>query len=198
MMNVDQGTASIFGLVGSAVSLLAAIPYGLAIFRRAVRPHLFTWLIWSVVTAIAAAGQWVAGAGPSAWCTAAIAATCFLTFVASIFRGERGWTVSDWVFLGAAFSAIPVWILTQDPTVSVCLVTLIELAGLGPTIRKTFRDPWSESLAYFALCVVKYVLAVLALRTWSVAVAFYPIVNIGASVGVCMLMIVRRRLLSRA
>lgn len=196
MMNIDQGTASIFGLIGSAVSLLAAIPYGLAIFRRAVRPHLFTWLIWSVVTAIAAAGQWVAGAGPSAWCTAAIAATCFLTFVASIFRGERGWTVSDWVFLGAAFSAIPAWVLTKDPTASVCLVTLIELAGLGPTIRKTFRDPWSESLAYFALCVVKYALAVLALRTWSVAVAFYPIANIAASVGVCMLMIVRRRSLS--
>ncbi|MBN3820360.1 hypothetical protein G3N57_29000 [Paraburkholderia sp. Se-20369] len=198
MMNVDQGTASIFGLVGSAVSLLAAIPYGLAIFRRAVRPHLFTWLIWSVVTAIAAAGQWVAGAGPSAWCTAAIAATCLLTCVASIFRGERGWTVSDWVFLGAALSAIPVWVLTEDPTASICLVTLIELAGLGPTIRKTFRDPWSESLAYFALCVVKYVLAVLALRSWSVAVAFYPIVNIAASLGVCTLMIVRRRLLSGA
>ncbi|MGZ2745326.1 hypothetical protein [Burkholderia stagnalis] len=198
MMNIDQGTASIFGVIGSAVSLLAAIPYGLAIFRRAVRPHLFTWLIWSVVTAIAAAGQWVAGAGPSAWCTAAIAATCFLTFVASLFRGERGWTVSDWVFLGAAFSAVPVWVLARDPTASVCLVTLIELAGLGPTIRKSFRDPWSESLAYFALCVVKYALAVLALRTWSVAVAFYPIVNIAASIGVCMLMIVRRRLLSSA
>ncbi|KWI99906.1 hypothetical protein [Burkholderia stagnalis] len=198
MMNIDQGAASIFGVVGSAVSLLAAIPYGLAIFRRAVRPHLFTWLIWSAVTAIAAAGQWAAGAGPSAWCTAAIAATCFLTFVASIFRGERGWTLSDWVFLGAAFSAIPVWVLTKDPTASICLVTLIELAGLGPTVRKTFRDPWSESLVYFALCVVKYALAVLALRTWSVAVALYPIVNIAASIGVCMLMIVRRRVLSGA
>ncbi|KVL84802.1 hypothetical protein [Burkholderia stagnalis] len=198
MMNIDQGAASIFGVVGSAVSLLAAIPYGLAIFRRAVRPHLFTWLIWSVVTAIAAAGQWAAGAGPSAWCTAAIAATCFLTFVASIFRGERGWTLSDWVFLGAALSAIPVWVLTKDPTASICLVTLIELAGLGPTVRKTFRDPWSESLVYFALCIVKYALAVLALRTWSVAVAFYPIVNIAASIGVCMLMIVRRRVLSGA
>lgn len=42
MMNIDQGAASIFGVVGSAVSLLAAIPYGLAIFGRAVRPHLFT------------------------------------------------------------------------------------------------------------------------------------------------------------
>lgn len=96
MISVDQGTASIFGVIGTAVSLLAAIPYALAIYRRTVRPHLFTWLVWSVVTAIAAAGQFVAGAGPSAWCTAAIAVTCFLTLVASIFRGERGWTRVDW------------------------------------------------------------------------------------------------------
>ena len=185
------------GIIGSAVSLLAAIPYGYAIYRRTTRPHLFSWLIWSVVTAIAAAGQFVAGAGPSAWCTAAIAVTCFLTLVASIFRGERSWAKSDWFFLSIALSAIPIWVLTKDPTISVCLVTLIELAGLGPTVRKTIRDPWSENLTYFLLCVLKYSLAVLALKTWSVAVAFYPTVNIVASVGVCILMIVRRQLLPK-
>ncbi|RQR22276.1 hypothetical protein DIE23_37135 [Burkholderia sp. Bp9143] len=198
MPTVDQGAASVLGVIGSAVSLLAAIPYALAIYRRTVRPHLFTWLIWSVVTAIAAAGQFVAGAGPSAWCTAAIAVTCCLTFVASIFRGERGWTRIDWVFLCAALSAIPLWMATDDPTMSICLVTLIELAGLGPTVRKTLRDPWSESLTYFALCVLKYALALLALRAWTVAVAFYPAVNILASIGICSLMMVRRQALSKA
>ncbi len=84
MVTVDQGAASVLGVVVSAASLLAAIPYARAICRRSVRPHLFTWLIWSVVTAIAVAGQLVAGAGPSAWCTAAIALTCFLTFVACL------------------------------------------------------------------------------------------------------------------
>ncbi|CAG9265919.1 MULTISPECIES: hypothetical protein [Paraburkholderia] len=192
MVNIDHDTASIFGVIGSVVSLVAAIPYGLAIVRRAVRPHLFTWLIWSIVTTIAAAGQFVAGAGPSAWCTAAIAATCILIFVASIYRGEKSWTRSDWTFLGAALSAIPLWILTEDPTLSICLVTLIELAGLGPTVRKTIRDPWSESLAYFVLCIVKYALAILALRQWTVAVAFYPLVNIIASVGICLVMVVQR------
>lgn len=186
------------GVIGSAVSLLAAIPYGYAIYKRTTRPHLFSWLIWSVVTAIAAAGQFAAGAGPSAWCTAAIAVTCFLTFVASIFRGERSRAKSDWLFLGVALSAIPIWVLTKDPTISVCLVTLIELAGLAPTVRKTMRDPWSENLTYFALCVLKYFLAMLALETWSVAVAFYPTVNIVASAGVCILMIVRRKLLPNA
>ncbi|WP_175839360.1 hypothetical protein [Burkholderia anthina] len=190
MATVDQDAASVLGVIGSAVSLLAAIPYALAIYQRTVRPHLFTWLVWSVVTAIAAAGQFVAGAGPSAWCTAAIAVTCFLTFVASIFRGERGWTRVDWFFLCAALSAIPLWMLTDDPTISICLVTLIELAGLAPTVRKTLRDPWSESLAYFALCVLKYALALLALSRWNIAVAFYPSVNILASIGICALMIV--------
>lgn len=197
-LSVDQNAVSIFGVAGSAVSLLAAIPYGLAIYRREIRPHLFTWLIWSIVTAIAAAGQFVAGAGPSAWCTAAIAATCFLTLVASIFRGDKNWTQSDWFFLAAACSAVPIWVLAKDPTVSICLVTLIELAGLGPTIRKTTRAPWSESLTYFALCVVKYALAVMALEKWTVAVAFYPVVNIVASVSICMLIIARRRSLPRA
>jgi hypothetical protein len=192
MVNIDHGTASILGVIGSAVSLLAAIPYGLAIFRRAVRPHLFTWLIWSIVTTIAAAGQFVAGAGPSAWCTAAIAVTCILIFVASIYVGERSWTRSDWMFLGAALFAIPLWILTEDPTLSIGLVTLIELAGLGPTVRKTVRDPWGESLAYYVLCVAKYALAILALRQWTMAVAFYPVANILASIGMCMLMVVQR------
>jgi len=69
VVNVDESAASIFGMIGTAVSLLAATPYARAIYRRTVRPHLFTWLVWSVVTAIAAAGLFVAGAGPSAWCT---------------------------------------------------------------------------------------------------------------------------------
>lgn len=127
-----------------------------------------------------------------------VAVTCFLTFVASIFRGERGWTRIDWFFLCAALSAIPIWMLTDDPTISICLVTLIELAGLGPTVRKTLHDPWSESLAYFALCALKYALALLAPSRWNVAVAFYPSVNIIASIGICALMIVRRRALPKA
>jgi hypothetical protein len=192
MANIHHDVASIFGVIGSAVSVLAAIPYGLAIYRRTVRPHLFTWLIWSIVTIIAAAGQFVAGAGPSAWCTAAIAVTCGLIFTASIYRGDKSWTRSDWLFLWAALSAIPLWVLTNDPTLAVCLVTLIELAGLGPTVRKSIRDPWGESLTYFILCVVKYALAILALTKWTVAVAFYPFVNIVASVGICTLMMVQR------
>ncbi|WP_168991379.1 hypothetical protein [Paraburkholderia sp. UYCP14C] len=197
MLSIDQNMTRLFGVMGSIVSLVAFLPYGLAIWRGTVRPHLFTWLIWSVVTAIAAAGQFVAGAGPSAWCTAAIAATCFFVLVASVFRGERQRTTFDWLCLAAALSAIPLWILTNDPALSICLVTLIELVGLAPTIRKTVRDPWSESLLYFALCVLKYALAILALPKWSVAVAFYPAVNIVASGGVCLLMVVRRRQVDR-
>lgn len=63
------------------------------------------------------------------------AAAGLLTFVATLFRGEHGWLRVDWLFVCAALSAIPLWMLTGDPTMSICRVTLIELAGLGPTVR---------------------------------------------------------------
>ena len=87
--------------------------------------------------------------------------------------------------------------LTDDPTLSICLVTLIELAGSArPSARRSAIR--GASLAYFALCVLKYALALLALSTWSVAVAFYPAVNVVASIGICVMMLVRRQSLSNA
>jgi hypothetical protein len=192
-MGSHTAVTSIYGLLGSFVSLAAFIPYGLGIYKGRVRPHLFTWLIWSIVTIIVTAGQLVAGAGPSAWCTAMIAGTCIATLVASFYRGDPSRKLSDWLFLVAALAAVPVWALTADPTAAVCLVTFIELAGYGPTVRKIYVDPRSESLTYFLLAILKYALAVLALESWSIAAAIYPTVTLCAAVSVSMLIIARRR-----
>lgn len=186
-----------FGIAGSIVSLACPIPYAHGIYHRTIRPHVFTWLIWTLVTCIAAAGQFTAGAGPSAWCTAAIGLTCLLTFIASIFRGSPDRTLADWVCLGIALAAIPIWLATHDPTTSICLVTLIELFGFMPTVRKTYHDPWGESLTYFGLCVLKYLLAVFALDTWSVAAALYPTVTCIAAVALCLFIVIRRHVIPK-
>jgi hypothetical protein len=190
-------TATYFGIAGSFVSLTCPIPYGYGIYKRTIRPHLFTWLVWTLVTGIAAAGQFVAGAGPSAWCTAAIGVTCLLTFIASIFRGSPDRTIADWICLVVALTAIPVWRVTHDPTASICLVTFIELSGFMPTIRKTYRDPWGESLIYFGLCILKYFLAVFALDSWSVATALYPTVTCAAAIALCVFIIMRRNVIAK-
>ena len=186
-----------FGAAGTLLALLSAIPYGLGIYRRAIRPHAFTWLIWSLVTIIAALGQGVAGAGPSAWCTAAIAVTCVLTFIASLWRGEPSRTRSDWACLVSALAAIPLWIVLKDPTPAVCLVTAIEICGFIPTIRKSWADPWGESLTYFGLCVLKYLCALGALQNWTLAAAIYPTVTCAAASALCGFIVYRRSIIPR-
>nr|WP_244104557.1 hypothetical protein [Burkholderia ambifaria] len=61
------------------------------------------------------------------------AATGVLTFVVSLFRGERGWIASTGFSCARRYRAIPLWMRTDDPTMSICLVMLIELAGLDAT-----------------------------------------------------------------
>jgi len=92
-----------------------------------------------------------------------------------------------------AFLAIPIWVVTRDPTISVCMVTTIELVGFGPTVRKVIGSPWNESLTYFLLCVLKYGLAVLALDSWTIAAAIYPVTTCIAAVALSILIVLRRR-----
>ncbi|PZQ43685.1 MAG: hypothetical protein DI551_11675 [Micavibrio aeruginosavorus] len=185
--------STLFGLIGTAISLLAFIPYVKSILAGITKPHLFTWLIWTLVTGIAGIGQYVAGAGPSAWCTLAITATCFATFMVSIKHGTRDITRFDWLCLLTALAAIPIWLITKDPTISICIVTSIELVGFFPTFRKTLFDPYSESMLYFLLTVLKYGFSVAALEKWTIATAIYPCVTLIACILFCAVMWIARK-----
>ncbi len=179
-------------MIGVVLSFVNFIPYGYGIYKHSVRPHQFTWLIWSIVTIIAAAGQVTTGAGPSAWCTAVIAFTCLITFIISIFRGDPKHTRFDWFCLISALAAIPVWVMMKDATIAVCIVTLIELFGFLPTMRKTWFAPWSESLSYFVVSEIKYIAALLALQSWSLGAAVYPVTITIAGICFCSMIIFRR------
>lgn len=188
-----ENMSIMFGILGTIVSLAAFIPYFKSIVTGQTKPHIFTWLIWTLVTGIAGLGQYVSGAGPAAWCTLAITATCIVTFFISLKHGTRDITRFDWLCLLTSLAAIPIWLFTQDPTISICIVTGIELVGFFPTFRKTWFDPFSESMAYFMLCVVKYALAVAAVERWTIATAIYPTVTLIAVVAFCVFMYVARR-----
>lgn len=183
----------LFGLAGTFVSLISFIPYLKSILTGQTKPHMFTWLIWTLVTGIAGIGQLVSGAGPSAWCTLAITTTCLATFIISLKSGTRDITRFDWLCLISALVAIPIWLITNDPTISIGIVTAIELIGFLPTFRKTWRDPYGESMTYFLLCVLKYALAVAALEKWTIATAIYPVVSLIGCIVFCIFMLTMRR-----
>jgi len=110
-----------------------------------------------------------------AWPTIAAAATCFFITLLAIKYGSTDIKKIDYIFLIASLSAIPLWIITKNPTYSALLVTLIEIIAAFPTIRKSWYRPEEEVVSTYGLNTLRYFLSILALASFSISTTAYPI-----------------------
>jgi hypothetical protein len=145
------------------IALGSIIPYFIGIFRGTLHPHIFSWIIWSLTTGIAAVAQFVKGAGPGSWPTAIGALISVLIVLCSLKVGEKKITLRDWISFLVALGAIVVWILSKDPFWSVVIVACIDAVAFYPTIRKSLIDPYSESAAFFSVNGVGFILSIVAI-----------------------------------
>jgi len=164
----------ILGSIAALLAIAQSIPYIIDIFRGRTKPHLYTYLIWSIVTAIAFLGQAKAGGGPGAWTTGVMAAISVGVLLLCVRYGTKDITNLDGVFLAGAMAAIALWLVTNDPLSSVVLATLIDVLAFFPTIRKTYRDPRSETLISYIANLFRHPLSILALASYSLTTVIYP------------------------
>jgi hypothetical protein len=85
----------ILGLVAVIIAIVSYIPYFRDIFVGKTKPHLFTWLVWTLLSAIAFFGQIFNQGGAGAWVTGVIAIVSGIIFILAIFTGEKEITFSD-------------------------------------------------------------------------------------------------------
>lgn len=157
-----------------AFMLMGMVPYLWGLWQGQIKPHLFTWIIWTLMTIIVAGGQVTAGAGAGAWPALVTAVYCIIVLVASISKSDKDITRSDWYFLVVGLSAIPVWLFTSDPTWAVVLVTLANVVAYGPTIRKSWPRPWEEALLTYLSNIGKHAATLMAISQYNIATVFFP------------------------
>jgi hypothetical protein len=165
----------ILGSVAAALALLSAYLYIRDIFRGNTKPHIYTWLIWSIVTTIAFCGQWVSGGGPGSWATGVAAVVTIGTFFLSFKYGTKDITTFDKICLALAILSILPWLLTKSVLWSVLLATFIDLIAFFPTMRKTWHAPMSESLGSMYVDAVKHALSTFSMRNYSLITLIYPL-----------------------
>ena len=86
--------------------------------------------------------------------------------------------------------------LKRDGKWAVVVLTTVDLLGFGPTLRKAYNFPESESLLFFGLFLVRNLLVVLALEQYSVTTWLFPLA-VAAACGLLMaLIVIRRRVLA--
>lgn len=181
------------GTIAIIITLVSYVPYFRNLLSGKTKPHAFSWLVWGVLNAIAFAGQIHDKGGPGAWSVGLSAVVMFVIFGISLQRGEKDIRPFDWLCLGgAAWSLVP-WLLTNDPLLSVILITVIDAFGFLPTVRKSFNKPHQETLITFVLSTVKYLLVVLALQNYTLVTVLFPFAVFVMNALFVVMLLIRRR-----
>ncbi len=185
--------------IAVAITLLAFIPYIRAILRGSVRPHVFSWVIWGTTTFLVFLAQLQAEGGIGAWPIGISGIiTIYIAALAYHYKADITISRSDWLFFMLALSSVPLWLATADPLWAVVILTTIDLLGFGPTLRKVYHAPYSESLLFINLFALRNLLVIAALESYSIATLLFPAVIGGACLCVGGVMIIRRRQVAAA
>ena len=184
---------SIISIFVVLLTLAGYIPYILDIFKRKTTPHAFTWFSVSLTAFVAYGLQIVGGAGVGALPMLAVSVICLFVFILSLFRGTKDIKKFDVVFLLLSLVALFLWLVVKQPVWSVILITLSEIFGYIPTIRKSWHKPYSETLVLYEISAFRHGLAILALEKLNILTVLYPSVWALTNLVITIILLFRRK-----
>jgi len=94
-------------------------------------------------------------------------------FLLSFKYGTKDITMSDKIVLVLALIAIVIWWRLNNPIAAVLMVSAIDGIGYIPTIRKSFNDPWSETLFSWVITVIVNLLSLIAIAEYNLLTTTY-------------------------
>jgi hypothetical protein len=183
--------------VAIALTLIAFFPYIQSIRQGRIKPHVFSWAIWGATTFIVFLAQLKGNGGAGAWPIGVSGIiTIYVAVTAFIKRSDMTITKTDWIFFIMAMTSLPFWYVTSDPLWAVVILTTVDVLGFGPTVRKAYLFPFEEQLTFFALFMVRNLVAMMALENYSLTTVLFPAAIASACLLVMLIITYRRRVLS--
>lgn len=163
--------AVVFAIIGN-------VPYLRDVIKGKVRPHPYTWLVWSLVSCIMFFGQIAKGAGIGAIPTGASEIFTIIIFFFSLKYGFKNIVRRDTYFLILALLGLIPWILTKDPTISVIIVVSIDLMAFVPTLHKAKCFPSTENPILYEMNVLRHIFTLFSLQAYNIATMLHSIAMI--------------------
>lgn len=165
----------IFSAIAIFITIASFLPYLISILRGQSKPHVFSWIIWSITTFVVFLAQLSDRGGAGAWPIGVSGIiTIIVAWLAYRKKADITITLTDWLFLITALSALPFWYLTADPLSAVLILTTVDMLGFGPTLRKAYQYPYDEQALFYFLFAVRNGIAIAALENYSITTILFP------------------------
>ena len=188
----------IIAIIASLLSFIGFIPYVRDIFKKKTKPHLYTWLIWGITQGTAAVALLYGGGKFGS--ISLIVGIVFVSIICllSFKYGTKDITTSDKIVLVLALLAIVIWWQLDNPLIAVLMVSAIDGAGYIPTIRKSFKNPWSETLSFWVIMAAVDLLSLVANAEYNFLTVAYLTTLSVANVAVVFVCFFRRRVIQKS
>lgn len=173
---------TIIAIIASILAVIGNLSYLRDILAEKVKPHPYTWFVWSIVSMTTFLGGLAKGAGIGALPTGIAEGFTIIIFIFSLkylFRGTAGHIRKiDNYFLAVALVGLIPWAITHDPTISVVIMVLIDIVAFVPTLKKTWSSPGTENPLLYEMNVTRHILTLFSLQMYNVATVFHSIAMI--------------------
>ncbi len=179
-------------IVAALLAIAGNLPYMIDVVKGRVEPHAYTWFVWTIVSGVVFFGQLAKGAGIGALPTAASEIFTVLIFLLSLKYGYKKPSTTDKIFLAVALAGIVPWLLTKDPTLSVIIVVIIDAIAFIPTLRKTWKEPKTETPILYGSNVLRHILALFSLQAYNIATTLHSISMILANTLMTLFILLRK------
>jgi len=156
-------TSLIFWLISWVLIVAFCGKYLHSLLQGETKPHIYTILLYVIITGIIFYSQITAWAGFWAMYVGITFLFWILIFVLSFWYGIKDITITDKISLILALLSIPLWYISWDPLLSVILLIIVDVFSSYPSVRKTYVNPYSENLFAFVIEFIWISFSILAL-----------------------------------
>jgi hypothetical protein len=184
---------TVYGIIASVIGTGCFVPYIRDIFKKKTRPHIYTWLIWTILQVTGVIAMYNSGAGIGILALATGSVLCAYVCILSVKHGTKNITTFDTVCLIGALVSIAVYVFLKQPLLSIILISAIDFIGFLPTLRKAYIEPYSETLVMFAFFALSGTFTMLALHDYSFTTILYPLTLIGINIIATLVIWIRRK-----
>jgi hypothetical protein len=185
------------GVAAIALTFAGWVPYIRDILRKKTHPHVYSWFLWGSTALIAFALQFDGGGGIASFVTLAAGLVCLVVVALALRNGKHDIRRSDTVFLAVALLALVLWLVADQPALSITLLAAVEVLGFAPTIRKSWDKPHSETLSSYVMNTIRFGLSIAAIAHFSYVTVVYPATWMVANGAFAAMLIVRRRTVAK-
>jgi len=101
------------------------------------------------------------------------------------------------IFLFLALASIFLWLVINQPIWSAILVVLTDILGFGPTLRKSWNKPHSETLFTWWVAAFRHSFGTFALEKFNFLTLLYPIAWSATNLIFCIILLIRRKMVKK-